>query len=216
MKTGDAVFDSGLDRGLVWQPELGMGFYPVREADEPYRNGGAQAYWDKYAGYAETELGRALTALRVRWVDRWHGGELVDVGIGCGAFVTARGRDTWGYDISPVAERWLRDRGLWRSPAEPGVVSAVSLWDVLEHLPDPAGLLMHVAAWAFVSVPLFEGPEHALRSRHFRPDEHRWYWTRAGLTGWMWRQGFELVDDSSFETTLGREDIGTFAFRRVA
>jgi hypothetical protein len=54
-----------------------------------------------------------------------------------------------------------------------------------------------------------------LRSKHFRPQEHIWYFTREGLVNAMKACGFSLVAESDFETELGREDIGTFAFRRV-
>ena len=36
----------------------------------------------------------------------------------------------------------------------------------------------------FLCLPLFTGPEHVLRSKHFRPEEHCWYWTRDGL---LWK-----------------------------
>ena len=53
-----------------------------------------------------------------------------------------------------------------------------------------------------------------VRDPHFRPDEHCWYFTRDGLMFAMNACGFALVTESSIETELGREDIGTFAFRR--
>jgi hypothetical protein len=53
-----------------------------------------------------------------------------------------------------------------------------------------------------------------LRSKHFRPTEHCWYFTRPGLVFAMKLCGFVLVSESNIETELGREDIGTFAFRR--
>jgi hypothetical protein len=56
--------------------------------------------------------------------------------------------------------------------------------------------------------------EHALRSKHFRPTEHYWYFSRDGLVFAMKGCGFALVAESNVETELGREDIGTFAFRR--
>ncbi|GMV06724.1 MAG: hypothetical protein AMXMBFR53_29990 [Gemmatimonadota bacterium] len=216
--TGDDVFDAGLAQGLVWQPALGMGFYPVRLEDEPYRNGHAQAYWNKYVEYARTPLGVALTEARVDLVRNWAGGPVVDVGIGCGAFIEAvyaAGGEAFGCDVSPVAMKWLHERGLWRSPWE-GPVAAVTLWDVLEHLPDPAAMLSNVREWVFVSLPVFEDPAGLLTSKHFRSDEHRWYWSADGLVRWMGAQGFECAEHDERETVLGREDIHTFAFRRVA
>lgn len=214
--TGDRVFDQGLRQELVWQPGLEMGFYPVKCEDEPYRNGHAQEYWDKYVGYARTPLGEAITQARVDLVRGWTLGPVVDVGIGCGAFVEAMyavGATAYGCDVNPVAVEWLHQRGLWRSPWE-GKVHAVSLWDVLEHVPDPAAMLENVEGLAFVSLPVFASGDEILDSKHFRTDEHRWYWSAAGLIRWMGQQGFECLEHDQRETRLGRESIDTFAFGR--
>lgn len=217
----DPLFQSMAANGLVWLPEVGMGYFPVQEEDEPYRNGGAQAYWDKYVGYSATPMGRALTRARTELVRRFDTvGSVLDVGIGCGAFLEAMhaaGWSAYGYDVSPVATNWLQERGLWRDPYQPGMeVQSVTLWDVLEHLPDPGALLERVQRYVFVSLPVFRDAHHVLQSKHFRPDEHRWYWTVPGLVHWMGAQGFHLLDSSRMETELGREDVATFVFQRRA
>ncbi len=56
---------------------------------------------------------------------------------------------------------------------------------------------------------------HAAGSRHFRRDEHYWYFTDAGLCVWMDRHGFQLRERDNIETLLGREDISSYAFERV-
>ncbi len=220
MLTGDVVFDQGLERGFVWLPEHGMGHYPVREADEPYKNGGAQAYWDKYIEYAATPLGEALTQARVDLVRGWTLAPVIDVGIGSGAFIEAMhaaGATAFGCDVNPVAVEWLKGRGLWRSPWDPDAeVGAVTLWDVLEHLVEPASLLARVQEYVFTSLPIFRDGTHVVGSKHFRTDEHRWYWTVDGLVRWMELHGFECVEHDDHETNLGREDIATFVFRRVS
>jgi hypothetical protein len=92
---------------------------------------------------------------------------------------------------------------------------AVTLWDVLEHIPNFQLLLANVHDWVFLSLPIFYSAEHALSSKHFRPDEHCWFFERRGLVYAMNLCGFVLVSESNIETELGREDIGTFAFRRL-
>lgn len=205
----DPVFDAWRRDGLVWLPEKGMGFYPVDPEDEPYD----EDYFRKYQEYAATPRGRAITSARVDLVAAHHAGELVDVGIGCGDFIQARGPETYGCDVNPVGVRWLHERGLYRDPYH-GSVEAVSLWDVLEHLPFPAALLANVRTWVFTCLPVFRDDRHLLASKHFRKDEHRWYWTREGLLEWFGAHGFRCVEESDSETQLGREDIRTFAFRR--
>ena len=66
----------------------------------------------------------------------------------------------------------------------------------------------------FLCLPLFTGPEHVLRSKHFRPDEHYWYWTYEGLLWWMGEHGFTCIEHGTPESLLGREDIHTFVFNR--
>ena len=196
---------------LVWLPRAGIGYYPVENSAAHYD----EAYFQKYVGYAQTELGRALTAARIAMVARHYGdGPLIDIGIGCGQFV-----DAWpgalGYDVNPAALRWLIDRELY---ADPYVTAfdVATFWDSLEHIAEPAPLLANVRAWAFVSLPIFRNAAHVRASRHFRPDEHYWYFTEPGLLACMASVGFECVERSDIETQLGREDIVSFAFRRRA
>lgn len=208
----DSVFSSWRESGLIWLPERGMGYYPVQ--GNPYD----KAYFRKYQEYAATELGKALTESRLEIIKRFglDRERILDVGIGCGAFIEARretGLPTWGYDTSPVAEEWLKHRSWWADPYEYRTPVS-TFWDSLEHLRDPETLLGTVTDWAFVTLPLFTDARHILASKHFRKDEHRWYWTREGFLNWMREQGFECLEHSTPETLLGREDIHTFVFKR--
>lgn len=184
-----------------------MGWYPVADTEAPYD----RAYFDRYRALDRTETGRLLTAMRCDLVGRYascaRGPQLVDVGIGGGAFVLAR-PGTAGWDINPAAVAWLEARELLRNPYEG--CDAATCWDSLEHLADPAALLAAVRHLLFVSLPIFTGPDHVLRSRHFRRDEHVWYWTRDGFIDWLGGQGFAVVEHSTKECLAGREDIHTF------
>lgn len=213
----DAFFERWAAGGFVWLPEFGMGRLRVHEA--PYD----AAYFEKYQGYAATPMGRGITEGRAHLLRRFVAPfELtVDVGIGCGDFVDellGLGYQVGGYDVNPAGEAWLRARALWADPYE-GTPDALTLWDVLEHIPDPAKLLhrLRIGGHVFVSVPVVpaDGPP-PLDWKHLRRDEHCWYWTREGFVRWMGAHGFQLLADEDFESRLGREDIGTFAFRRVA
>jgi len=202
---------------LTWWPQLGIGYYPVEAGIEPYN----QDYFDNFARNADTFLGQALMAARCDFVQRHYSGMLIDVGIGSGAFIETRERGPWvcgstyGYDVYPVGRRWLEQNDLF---ADPYVDSfdAMTLWDVLEHVPDYPRLLVNVREWLFLSLPIFRDAEHVLRSKHFKPLEHCWYFTSQGLAIAMESCGFALVAESDFETELGREDSGSFVFRRLA
>lgn len=206
----DREFLRGIYTGLVWSEELGMGWYPVTES--PYN----EAYFEKYKGYAATTMGRDITAARVAFVERHAPGiKLVDVGIGCGDFVETRGGETYGFDVNPAGIEWLVEREKFVDPRW-SPFPAASYWDALEHIHEPRQILDQVEGWVFVSVPIFQDQGHVLRSRHFRPDEHVWYWTREGFERWMMAAGFRLRGHSDFETRMGRDGIETFAFERYA
>jgi len=195
---------------LKWWSEYGYGYYPVQESDWPYD----EAYWAKYVRYEDTEVGRGLTAARLALVDEFVPREapIIDVGIGSGQFIKARGGPTFGHDVNPVAVDWLRARWLQAYPLS-GAVN-VTFWDSLEHLPAPELVVGAVESHVFVSIPLVEGRAHALGSKHFRPTEHYWYFTDHGLVRWFDDRGFSALHQSRMEEDFGREDIGTFVFRR--
>jgi Methyltransferase domain len=153
---------------------------------------------------------------RLEFVEQHYDGTLIDVGIGSGAFIELRrehGRATYGYDVNPAGISWLEKRKLQFDPYRASV-PAMTLWDVLEHISYYQPLLANVRKWLFLSLPIFNDVDHVLRSKHFRPNEHYWYFTRDGLIFAMKICGFVLVSESMIETELGREDIGTFAFKR--
>jgi hypothetical protein len=71
-----------------------------------------------------------------------------------------------------------------------------------------------VRKWVFVSIPIFTSAADVLRSKHYKPKEHVWYFTVGGLDHFMRSFGFECVDFNRMEREAGREQIDTFVFRR--
>lgn len=207
----DRQLENWIHEGLVWLPEHGVGYYPVNLDDHPYD----AHYWAKYVAYSKTPLGERLNAFRVDLVNKYTRGVVLDFGIGCGAFIEGRrGAPTVGYDINPVAVDWLQARKIYLNPWHERIDSA-TFWDALEHVPNPGPLLDAIRRYAFVSMPIYRGsPADLPKWKHFRPDEHCWYFTHEGFVAWMSGHGFELVECSDYETKVGREDIETFVFRR--
>lgn len=198
-------------RKLSWDDAIGVGHYPVELAGQY-----GKAYWDRYASYKSSPIADALMKARVNLVGRLYGdAPIVDIGIGSGHFIESRKAMTYGYDVNPIAIRWLIDRDLWWDPfaRDP---EAIACWDSLEHLSRPETLVRNVKSMIFLSIPIFLSLDHVIRSKHYKPDEHFWYFTRNGIINWMHRYEFDLVEDSQMETNLGREDIGTFVFKRVS
>jgi len=87
---------------------------------------------------------------------------------------------------------------------------------VIEHLPDPWVYFRHISLHAqlFCSIPLFYGLGGIRTSKHYRPNEHLYYFTEEGFRGWMEMHGFMCLDMQSFEIDAGRESIYSFAFKR--
>jgi hypothetical protein len=199
---------------MTWFHDDGIGYFPVKVPIEIYD----QAYFDKYAAMAETQIGRELNEFRVKTVQKFYSHDrLVDIGIGSGTFIEAMtnaGRYTLGYDINPIGIEWLNNRNLLFNPYA-SYPQAISCWDSLEHIECPELLLNRVRQWVFISIPIFRDLDHVMDSKHFRTDEHFWYFTHKGLVIAMKSNGFTLEWFSTMETALGREDIGTFVFRRV-
>lgn len=195
------------EKNLIWLPEKGIGYYPVK--DFPYN----EDYFQKYEKYAMTDLGFKITEARINFVARHWSGELVDVGVGSGQFIRARG-GAKGFDVNPSGKQWLEQSGLWCDIYNGHICQALTFWDSLEHIEDIVSAVSRAKKFIFVSIPIFENCEHILRSKHFRKDEHFWYFTDEGFVRWMSEQGFDLLERNKMEQDFGREDIFSYAFRR--
>lgn len=201
------MFSAVARNSLIWLPEKKLGYFPVKATTYDAQ------YFKKYEGYADTVMGRQITQARIELVERHFLGVAVDVGIGCGQFVEMR-EHTLGFDVNPVGEKWLKDRGKWCDIYNGHYCPALTFWDSLEHIKDASWAVAHAKEFAFVSIPIFDNAEHVLRSKHFKKDEHYWYFTHEGIIDWFSDQGFELLESNRAEQDLGREDIGSYAFRR--
>lgn len=170
------------------------------------------AYFEKYRGYEDTEIGRAVNDARLALVARHYAGKLCDIGIGCGTFIKSR-PDTVGYDINKRAVQWLEMHGLL---GKLGKHIAYSMWDVLEHVPDPIDYLKLVPlhGFLFVSLPIFSDLYNIRASKHYRPGEHLYYFMHDGLLYWMNLHGFIPLEWNDDETRAGRDSIRSYAFKR--
>lgn len=195
---------------LSWSEEYCVGYYPVKEKDYPYN----EDYMENYRSYEGQEICEKLNQFRVQLVDKFlnRNEELVDVGIGAGTFIKDRVGNTFGTDINPAGIQWLKERDIYRHPSRD--MENASFWDVLEHFPDPSEPVSHVENFCFVSIPIFTSRSHILKSKHYKKDEHYWYWTEEGLIAWLSQEGFTCIHSCDTETKIGREDIQTFVFMR--
>lgn len=189
---------------LVFLPEIGVGYYPV--TDSPYN----KDYFEKYLKMDETSAGFVLTRARMQMVAP-HKGTTIDIGIGGGRFV--KDFNCFGYDINPEAVKWLKDKAKYRDPYQTYCTN-LTFWDSLEHIHDPETILHGSQKNVFISMPIYSGAEHVLKSKHFRKDEHCWYFTDKGLKLFMGLYGFKFVSKNKNEQPI-REDIVSYHFERV-
>lgn len=200
------MFEKLIKDNLVWFPELGIGYYSV--SNKPYNSD----YFKKYQAYAETEMGKNLTKARIDLVSKYTNDNIVDVGIGSGQFVIEHW-NAFGYDINIEAIKLLESKNLYRCLYS-GLHSSATFWDSLEHIENPEEAINHIKKFVFISIPIFIGYYDVLSSKHYRKNEHYWYFTEAGLIKWFLINGFECIESNKMEADLGRENIGTFVFRR--
>ncbi len=204
----------GLGADLVLVRELGYAYQRDRSKSVPYDAG----YFEKYRNYEGSEIAVKLNEFRTAITEKYCR-KILDVGIGSGEFIKSSRIPAWGTDINEVAIRWLIDQEKFIDLAEglPTWLDGVCCWDVLEHLPSPTQFLrkFHVGQYLFVSIPIFDGLTIVPQSKHYRPDEHYWYFTAWGLARYVETQGFRLFETSWAETRAGREGIGSFVFRKT-
>lgn len=216
---------------LTWHADLGYGFFPVNPGEWPYD----ASYVEKYEAMADTPMATELNAHRVflallaktPFNVNAHVTNFIDIGPGDGAFMRRlskclpEGEDlVFGFDVNPVMVERLKADNRFATPQTEGAGSygqrwdVMTFWDSFEHIHRPDLTIQHANTVA-MSIPIFNNREHVLASKHFRPDEHVWYFTNAGIITFMARCGFECTMKSDKETRIGREGIMSYVFRRV-
>jgi len=174
-------------------------------------------YYQKYVNYENTDISKKINQGRKNITEKYCL-SVLDIGIGSGEFIKNSGIKVYGFDINEKAIEWLNNLGLFLDPyKEMPKVDGLSFWDSLEHIPNPNDLLslFKPDQYAFVSVPTFTDLSKVKNNKHYRPDEHYYYFTIDGMIRSMKDSNFELIEVDDFETQAGREDITTFVFRKL-
>lgn len=181
-------------------------------------------YWEKYKGYEGSEISDRINSARVKLTEKYLLDKpfkkgILDIGIGSGAFIERSVIPTFGYDINPYAVEWLKDRRLFIDPFDyclNGFVG-ITLFDVFEHMIDPDLLLSRIGSgtYLFISIPIFDNLLKIHQSKHYRPNEHFWYFTAEGLCKWMKNWSFNILEISDAETRAGRDSILSFVFQKA-
>lgn len=176
-----------------------------------------EEYYQKYINYENTDLSKKINKGRTDITHKYCQ-TLIDIGIGSGEFIKSSTIRVFGFDINPLAVKWLKENNLFLNPYEDNIsgLDGFCFWDSLEHMPNPNQILKLIKKdqYAFVSMPVFEDLSKIKNSKHYRPDEHYYYFTENGLKKYMIDSNFSFVEKDDFETRAGRQDIQTFVFKK--
>ena len=175
--------------------------------DEQYDS----SYFDLYRKRHRFRLKRGDARLRRIELLR-EPGTLLDIGCSLGYFVEAANARGWwasGIEISPHAAEEARKLGLdvrtgvlEGAGYSSGAFDCVTMWDVLEHVPDPTAHMLEVRrVLADGGLVVIGTPNlgHVLfkikreRWRHLKPREHIFYFGKSSITRLLAKTGFDMV-----------------------
>jgi len=197
---------------LNWCIEKEIAYQRDNEKSVEY----GEDYYKKYINYENTEISKKLNRGRISITEKYCK-EILDIGIGSGEFIRGLNIKAFGFDINKYAIDWLKKENIYINPYEKmPKVCGITFWDSLEHIPKPSEILSTVKTnqYVFISMPIFRSISDVKSSKHYRPNEHYYYFTCKGLNYYMSDLGFKLIEIDDFETQAGREDILTFVFQK--
>ena len=132
---------------------------------------------------------------------------VLDYGCGVGFFKAfgPAGIDVDTYDIMPVVQT-----GITKPRYD-----VLTMWDVLEHIPDFTDLELVLKSVDYVAITLPVKPDGKEWNawKHFKPGEHLHYYTTDLLCALFRIYGFELKIETDVECPP-REDIRSYIFKR--
>lgn len=183
------------------------------------------AYFDLYRRRREFRLRRGEARLkRIELIK--EPGRLLDIGCSLGYFVEAANSRGWcasGVEISPYAAQEARELDLdvrtgilEEDNYADGSFDCVTMWDVLEHVPDPTQHMLNVrriladGGLVVIGTPnlghrLFRAKRE--RWRHLKPAEHIFYFQNSSISLLLKKTGFGLVQPPVIG---GRSFTGSF------
>lgn len=173
-------------------------------------------YAERYYGHRHSFTTRFCAWRRrrmlARYIDAGDGGRLLDVGSGEGEFLDAAARAGWttaGIEIHPPEYGKIQPIfGTLEDAAARGPYRCVTLWHVMEHVPDPTGYAARIRSMLdsdgvlIVAVPDFGGVQARLFGRHWLHldvPRHLYHFTAPGLRRLLQDAGFEIVGTSHQE-----------------
>lgn len=169
------------------------------------------SYFDLYRKRRKFRLERANTRLKAIELIG-EPGRLLDIGCSLGYFVEAANARGWcasGIEISPFASEEARQLGL---DVRTGILEdaghpdasfeCVTMWDVLEHVPDPTAHMLGVhrilssGGLVVIGTPNLAHVQFRRKReqwRHLKPAEHIFYFQESSISLLLRKTGFRIV-----------------------
>jgi len=196
---------------FIWIPKKEIGYYPIEHQKRDY--------FDIYLKLEDTTIGKKINEFRINLVNRYCNGFVLDVGIGSGIFLRKR-KKCIGYDIDSKAIKYLKENDMYFDIYAHNFnnknIIGVTFFDSFEHLKTHDIILDKIQKQTiFISIPIFSGLDDILNSKHFKPNEHYWYFTKTGFINYMKHKKFKICEIRDDEIKLGRDNILTFVLRKV-
>jgi hypothetical protein len=189
-------------------------------------------YLENYTSLATTPMGIKLAQWRRAYAESWgkncrHGNKFLDFGCGWSPIIASCAvspelMGTWNgtdcneliADLEHMKNRWIPPNRLVLDQYD-----VVCFFDVIEHLRNYKSILKQIAVGnaIVITVPCYDWKNlpDITSWRHYKPSEHFLYGSCKGWIAEIKKNGFELLDHTTFESAMGRLDSHTFAFRRV-
>ena len=176
-------------------------------------------YFQKYVNYKNTDISKKLNKFRVGLTKKYSGnGKVLDIGIGSGEFIQKIKNNVFGFDINPYGINWLKENKKYLNPYYDDIsdIKVITLWDAIEHMANPCSLLNKIKKNQIVilTLPIFEDLKQLYSSKHFRINEHLYYWTNDSFMWYMQGNGFKFLEMSNQENKCGRQGVNTFVFKK--
>ncbi len=213
VRTFSSSSDEPLNHQLVACAVCGLQYVSPRLRAEAVIGGYTSGSDEQFVSQArgrEITFGKCLDLIEQEW--NAHPGYLLDIGTGGGSFLHMAAKRGWKVE-GCEPNRWLCDWALenYGLPVRPGTVfdqryapasfDVVTLWDVLEHTPDPKSevrethRLLKENGLLVVNYPDIGSWIARLMGRSwvFLLDVHLYYFTRATIRKLLEDAGFEVI-----------------------
>ena len=180
-----------------------------------------KSYFNNYVNLKGSNIANKLNGGRIKLTEKYTNGPILDIGIGSGEFIEKSKLQVYGYDINPYGIEWLNNNQIFIDPWEyPQSILSLfdfTFWDSLEHMQDPGKILKIIPTFCyiFVSIPILNNIENVFNSKHYKPNEHFFYFTKDSFINYMFEYNFKFLEISDFEIQAGREDIYSFVFMKM-